>query len=77
VLRFIQIKLRAILDSMGFEPISTACKAIILPSELRAKKNLIQPQVPLRLPCYDFASVTNPTLKLDRKASKPFKHGFK
>jgi hypothetical protein len=25
------------MDPMGFEPISTACKAIILPSELRAK----------------------------------------
>ena len=26
------------------------------------KKEVIQPQVPLRLPCYDFTPVTNPTL---------------
>jgi len=25
----------------------------------------IQPQVPLRLPCYDFTSVTNPTVVHD------------
>ena len=26
------------------------------------RKEVIQPQLPLRLPCYDFAPVTNPTL---------------
>ena len=26
------------------------------------RKELIQPQLPLRLPCYDFAPVTDPTL---------------
>ena len=25
------------------------------------RKEVIQPQVPLRLPCYDFTPVTNPT----------------
>ena len=25
-------------------------------------KEVIQPQVPLRLPCYDFTPVTNPTV---------------
>ena len=29
------------------------------------KKESIQPQVPLRLPCYDFTSVTNPTVLSD------------
>ena len=31
-----------------------------LPKLLR--KEVIQPQVPLRLPCYDFTPITNPTL---------------
>ena len=26
------------------------------------RKEVIQPQLPLRLPCYDFVPVTNPTL---------------
>ena len=26
------------------------------------RKEVIQPQVPLRLPCYDFTPVTNPTV---------------
>ena len=26
------------------------------------RKEVIQPQVPLRLPCYDFTPITNPTL---------------
>ena len=26
------------------------------------RKEVIQPQVPLRLPCYDFAPVTDPTV---------------
>ena len=28
------------------------------------KKEVIQPQVPLRLPCYDFIPVTEPTFDL-------------
>ena len=32
-----------------------------MPSEL-LRKEVIQPQVPLRLPCYDFTPITNPTL---------------
>ena len=29
---------------------------------LLPRKEVIQPQLPLRLPCYDFVPVTNPTL---------------
>ena len=32
---------------------------------LKKKKESIQPQVPLRLPCYDFTSVTTPTVVHD------------
>ena len=32
-----------------------------LASEKLLRKEVIQPQVPLRLPCYDFTPVTNPT----------------
>ena len=32
------------------------------PSKL-LRKEVIQPQVPLRLPCYDFTPVTNPTFE--------------
>src|SRR5918911_1802015 len=32
-----------------------------LPAEKLLRKEVIQPQVPLRLPCYDFTPVTNPT----------------
>ena len=31
-------------------------------SDFLLRKEVIQPQVPLRLPCYDFIPVTNPTL---------------
>ena len=31
------------------------------PNEL-PRKEVIQPQLPLRLPCYDFVPVTSPTL---------------
>ena len=30
--------------------------------EILPRKEVIQPQLPLRLPCYDFAPVTPPTL---------------
>ena len=33
---------------------------ILIPSILR--KEVIQPQVPLRLPCYDFTPVADPTV---------------
>src|SRR5512145_928174 len=32
------------------------------PWELLPRKELIQPQVPLRLPCYDFTPITSQTL---------------
>jgi hypothetical protein len=37
-------------------------------SKLYTSIESIQPQVPLRLPCYDFTSVTNPTVVHDYKA---------
>ena len=33
-----------------------------LSSVLRSRKEVIQPQVPLRLPCYDFTPVADPTV---------------
>ncbi len=33
-----------------------------LSSVLRTRKEVIQPQVPLRLPCYDFTPVADPTV---------------
>ena len=30
-------------------------------SQLLLRKEVIQPHVPVRLPCYDFIPVTNPT----------------
>ena len=38
------------------EPVLTAVGAAVLP-----RKEVIQPQLPLRLPCYDFVPVTSPT----------------
>jgi hypothetical protein len=34
----------------------TAVSAAVLP-----RKEVIQPQLPLRLPCYDFTPITDPT----------------
>jgi hypothetical protein len=33
-----------------------------LPSDSILRKEVIQPQVPLRLPCYDFTPVADPTV---------------
>ncbi len=33
-----------------------------MPYELVLRKEVIQPQVPLRLPCYDFTPVADPTV---------------
>ena len=41
----------------------------------RSGKEVIQPQVPLRLPCYDFAPVT--TLAFGRSAPRGFLHGLR
>jgi hypothetical protein len=48
---------------MGFDRIVRAYMTNLgLPRERRfLRKEVIQPQVPLRLPCYDFTPVTNPT----------------
>jgi hypothetical protein len=44
------------LSSMAFTSRSTWCFLEKLP-----RKEVIQPQLPLRLPCYDFTPVTDPT----------------
>ena len=42
----------------------------------RSRKEVIQPQVPLRLPCYDFAPITGLTLDAYKAASgTPGFHG--
>ena len=41
----------------------------------RSVKEVIQPQVPLRLPCYDFAPVT--TLAFGRLVPCGFRHGLR
>ena len=35
------------------------------------RKEVIQPQVPLRLPCYDFTPVTEPTVVRCRIGARP------
>ena len=50
----------------ALELVWATCEAfrrpICRPSTPRSRKEVIQPQVPLRLPCYDFAPVTDLTL---------------
>ena len=36
--------------------------ASVTPATFSLRKEVIQPQVPLRLPCYDFTPVTEPTV---------------
>ena len=49
------------------DPGNRTAEAIDGPGSLRSKssgiprKEVIQPQLPLRLPCYDFTPITNPT----------------
>ena len=43
-------------EGAGPKPGATALSAMIL------RKEVIQPQVPLRLPCYDFTPVAEPTV---------------
>ncbi len=45
------------------------------PTTRRSGKEVIQPQVPLRLPCYDFAPVT--ALALGRLAPYGIRHGLR
>ena len=47
---------RALESALAGKPTSTLDKGHIL------RKEVIQPQVPLRLPCYDFTPITDPTL---------------
>ncbi len=37
-------------------------KDCVLPIQIFLRKEVIQPQVPLRLPCYDFTPVADPTV---------------
>jgi hypothetical protein len=39
-----------------------AAQALRYPIEIILRKEVIQPQVPLRLPCYDFTPVADPTV---------------
>ena len=43
-----------------WEPVNAATPPQSLDSDL-PRKEVIQPQLPLRLPCYDFVPITNPT----------------
>lgn len=60
------------MEVTGLEPVMPVCKTEVFPIKLYLllilflifiiKKYILilQPQVPLRLPCYDFVSITNP-----------------
>ena len=49
-------------QSMEFRILSLTLISNLLPLSLLLRKEVIQPQVPLRLPCYDFTPITNHTL---------------
>ncbi len=51
------------------EYVGFVCRLLSVPRRLRTilarnilRKEVIQPQVPLRLPCYDFTPVADPTV---------------
>lgn len=46
----------------GFEPLTNCLTGNCSTIELQVFNILIQPQIPLRLPCYDFTLITNPTM---------------
>ena len=46
----------------GFEPLTNCLTGNCSTVELQVFNILIQPQIPLRLPCYDFTLITNPTM---------------
>ena len=50
-------------------------RATVRPATRDSRKEVIQPQVPLRLPCYDFAPVM--TLAFGRLAPCGFRHGLR
>ena len=37
-------------------------EGILVTQDVLPRKEVIQPQLPLRLPCYDFVPITSPTL---------------
>ncbi len=45
------------MDGAGGIPEGTDTASIVLP-----RKEVIQPHLPVRLPCYDFTPITDPTL---------------
>ena len=60
-----EIPMRAIFQDFSIErsvgaPIAE--RAVRRPEEKILRKEVIQPQVPLRLPCYDFTPVADPTV---------------
>lgn len=49
------------MDATGVEPVSIVCKTIVLPLNYATfirTKSLLEQQVPLSLPCYDFIQIT-------------------
>ena len=48
-------------QSMEFRILSLTLISNLLPLSLLLRKEVIQPQVPLRLPCYDFIPITSHT----------------
>ena len=42
--------------------IRSGSRPAVKPAEVTFRKEVIQPQVPLRLPCYDFTPVADPTV---------------
>ena len=50
------------LDSEPDDKLSDKGKPKSLVNVSKSRKEVIQPQVPLRLPCYDFTPVADPTV---------------
>jgi hypothetical protein len=47
--------------ALGTQPLARRARATGAPFRCIPRKEVIQPQLPLRLPCYDFTPVTGPT----------------
>ena len=48
-------------EEEAFSALTPKCKPEALSAKI-LRKEVIQPQVPLRLPCYDFTPVADPTV---------------
>ena len=52
------------LSRLSYAPAQSPSKLnIFLPSAFILRKEVIQPHLPIRLPCYDFTPVTDPALE--------------